>query len=333
MRVGFAGFGNVGTALARLILERRAELRRRHGLEIGVTFLASARRGALVEPAGLDLSRALEAGWSSPLDAAGGIAAAPLDLLFLATPLDPRTGEPGLSLARAALRRGVSVVTADKGPVALARRELRDLARSTGAGFRFESAVADCLPVFNLVETALPIGRIASFRGILNSTSNHVLKEIARGREAAAAVAEMQRQGIAEADPAYDLDGWDQAVKAAILSDVLLDRVLRPEEVDRTPLEAVDTAWLRSETAAGRTVRLVAEGAREGPVRVAAVSLPPGEFLATLPGHSLGLALHGEPAGTVGVFIVNPGVVQTAYGMLADLLAIHAGRRILPELS
>ncbi|MGH9797342.1 MAG: homoserine dehydrogenase, partial [Candidatus Polarisedimenticolia bacterium] len=64
MRVGFAGFGNVGTALARLILERRGELRRRHDLEIDVTLLASARRGALVEPAGLDLARALDAGWS-----------------------------------------------------------------------------------------------------------------------------------------------------------------------------------------------------------------------------------------------------------------------------
>src|SRR5437773_1706923 len=188
-RLGFAGFGNVGRALARLLLERRGELERRHDLTFEVTLLASARRGALVEPAG-----------------------------------------------------------------------------------------ADCMPVFNLVEAAVPVGRIVRCRGVLNSTSNHVLQAVSLGRPAREAVAEMQRLGLAEADPSHDLDGWDQAVKIVILANVLMGRDLKPADVERTPLAAVDAAWLRRAEGAGRIVRLGGEVSADGPARVRPGSLGPGHL-------------------------------------------------------
>ncbi len=301
VRLGFAGFGNVGRALARLLLARREELERRHGLTWSVTLLASARRGAWVDPGGVDLEAALSDGWSASGRLPEVLETAPIDLLFEATPLVPRTGEPALSHMRAALGRGVSVVSANKGPIALAARELFGIARGTGAGFRFESAVADCLPVFNLVEAAIPVGRLLRFRGVLNSTSNHVLQAIARGEPAGDAVAEMQRLGLAEADPSHDLDGWDQAVKIVILANVLMGRDLRPADVERTPVGAVDPAWLKREAGAGRTVRLVAEVAATGTARVHPDALEAGDFLASLRGVSLGLTIATEPAGPIPV--------------------------------
>jgi len=329
-RLGFAGFGNVGRALARLLLARREELEKRHALTFSVTLVASARRGALVDAAGIDLDAALRDGWSSSARLPDALDRAPLDVLFEITPLEPRTGEPALTHARRALERGVAVVTANKGPVALGARELTAIARRTGAGFRFESAVADCLPVFNLVESALPIGRIERCRGVLNSTSNHVLQAVSRGEPVEAAIAEMQRLGLAETDPSLDLDGWDQAVKIAILANVLIGRDLRPADVQRTPLFAVDAAWLRGETRAGRAPRLVAEVSREEPARVRCEAMAPDDFLATLRGVSLGLTLVTELAGTIHVGIVEPHVEQTAYGLLADLIAIRQGRRVVP---
>jgi len=329
-RLGFAGFGNVGRALAQMLLARRDELARRRGLTYAVTLLASARRGARVDPAGLDLQTALRDGWSSPGRLPEALASAPIDLLFEATPLEPRTGEPALSHMRAALGRGISVVSANKGPIALAARELFEIAGRTGAGFRFESAVADCMPVFNLVEAAFPVGRLRRFRGVLNSTSNHVLQAIARGQSADTAVAEMQRLGLAETDPAHDLDGWDQAVKVVILANVLMGRDLKPADVERTPVAAVDPAWLRREAGAGRTVRLVGEVAAGGPARVHPAALEPGEFLASLRGVSLGLTIETELAGPIHVAIHEPHVEQTAYGMLADLVAIRDGRLFVP---
>jgi len=330
VRLGFAGFGNVGRALARLLLERRDELERRHDLTFEVTLLASARRGTLVDSGGIDLEAALRDGWSSTGRLPDALYDAAVDLLFEATPLEPVTGEPALSHVRAALERGISVVTANKGPVALAARDLFAIARRTGAGFRFESAVADCLPVFNLVEAAVPVGRIVRCRGVLNSTSNHVLQAVTLGRPAHEAVAEMQRLGLAEADPSHDLDGWDQAVKIVILANVLMGRDLKTTEVERTPLSSVDPAWLRSEALSGRPVRLIADAALDGPARVRPVAMSPGDFLSSLQGVSLGLTLDTDLAGTINVSIVEPHVEQTAYGMLADLVAIRQGRRLVP---
>jgi homoserine dehydrogenase len=186
------------------------------------------------------------------------------------------------------------------------------------------------MPVFNLFEAAVPVGRLLSFRGVLNSTSNHVLQAIARGESAEAAVSDMQRRGFAETDPAHDLDGWDQAVKAVIVANVLMGRDLRPADVERTPLSAVDPDWVRAEARAGRSVRLLAEAAADGPARVHPAGLEAGDFLATLRGFSLGLTLYTELAGTINVSSVEAGVEQTAYGMLADLVAIRQGRLRVP---
>ena len=328
-RVGFAGFGHVNRALARMLIDRRSELEARHGLSFAVTMVSSATRGALADADGLDTAGLLERGWSSREATLETIRAAPIDVLFEGTPLDPRSGQPATSHVRAALERGVSVVSANKGPVAFAIRQLQEIAWRTGAGFRFESAVADCLPIFNLFEVAVPVGRVTSFQGILNSTSNLVLQAVVQGKTQDEAIADARRLGLTEADPAHDLDGWDQAVKAVILANVLFGRDLRPGDVERTPLAAVDPDWARAEEQARRRVRLAASGGLEGPVRVSPVSLAPGEFLATLHGASLGVVLETDLAGTLVVGIIEPGVEQTAYGMLTDLVAIHKGRRLI----
>jgi len=325
-RIGFVGFGNVNRALLRLMEERRGELRARHGLEFRVTLVASRRRGARMEEAGLRADEVLAGEWSGNAGTLQAIREAPVDLIFEGTTLDPATGEPATSHVREALERGMSVVSANKGPLAFAARDLLLLARRTGAGFRFESAVADCLPVFDLFEVAVPVGGMIAFSGVLNSTSNLVLQAVARGGRLEEAVREAQRQGIAEADPSNDLDGWDQAVKAVIVSNVIFGADLRPRDVERTEVSAVDLDWLRAEERRGSTVRLCASGGRGLPARVTPKSFAPGSFLATLGGGSLGIEFDTELAGRIQVASSDPGVAHTAYGMLTDLVAIHQSR-------
>lgn len=330
-RIGFAGFGNVNRALLRLLAGRRDELRARHGLEFRVTLVATRSRGALVDEAGIDPGKALAGGWSGGAATLEAIQTAPLDLLFEATPLDPLTGEPATSHVRTALVRSVAVVSANKGPLAFAARDLLRLSRSTGVGFRFESAVADCVPVFDLFEVALPLGAVTGFEGVLNATSNLVLDAVLRGASLGDAVRDAQRQGIAEADPAHDLDGWDQAVKAVIVANVLLGADVRPADVERTPVSAVDLDWAQAERNSGRVVRLTASYRRGGPARVSARALDAGTFLATLEGGSLGIMLETELAGRMQSACTDAGVAHTAYGMLTDLVAIHQGRLRVPS--
>lgn len=330
-RLGFAGFGRVNRALASMLIDRRDEMRRRHRLTFEVAMLATATRGALIEERGFDPLEAFRDGWSSGLSTIEAILTAPIDLLFEATPLDPARGEPATTHARLALERGVSVVSANKGPVAFAADELTRAAEASGAGFRFESAVADCLPVFDCFEVVVPVGRITRFQGVLNSTSNLVLQAMVRGESMRDAVEAAQRMGVAEADPAHDLDGWDQAVKAAIVTHLLLGQGARPADVDRVPLSQIDLDWVRAEQRAGRTVRLAAEGEIGRAPRVGPVALETGSFLASLHGGSLGILFDTELAGTLALGILEPRVEQTAYGMLSDLVAIHKGRRVIPS--
>ena len=330
-RIGFAGFGNVHRALAALLLQRRAELEARHGLVFTTTLVSSRRSGAMVSGSGLDLAAALRDGWppGPPLDEA--LDGAPLDLLFEGTPLDPLTGEPATSRVRRALESGVAVVTANKGPLAFAAADLLKAARARRCGFRFESTVADCLPIFDLCESVLPLGRLNRFEGVVNSTSNRVLHAMAHGTTLEDAVREAQRIGVAEADPSNDLDGWDQAVKGVILANVLCGENLRPKDVERTPVSAVDLDWLRREEKAGRTVRLSVSGGRGEPVRVAPKAFEPGSFLSTLGAGALGISLETELAGTLRVASADSSVAQTAYGQLSDFVAIHQGRLFVPS--
>ncbi|MEK7862453.1 MAG: homoserine dehydrogenase, partial [Chloroflexota bacterium] len=219
MRLALVGFGHVGRALARMLITTRAPFT--------VTAIGTARHGAVVDAGGIDLATIL-AGTDLPQRSLPPIRDLPADVLVEITTLDPHTGEPALTHIREALAAGMHVVTANKGPIALAFRELDDHARRMGRLLRFEATLADCLPVFTLRRAALPLARIDAIRGIVSSTCNYILSQCALGTPFGAALAEAQRLGIAEADPRNDLEGHDSAVTAAILAHVLMGAALRP---------------------------------------------------------------------------------------------------------
>jgi homoserine dehydrogenase len=300
-----------------------------------VTGIATARHGVAIDAGGLDptaCAAAVRDGRSlTPLHrgpAVGSslrfIRSVPADVLIEVTPLDPRRGEPATSHARAALRRGLHVITANKGPVAFARSALRTLAERRGLQFRHEGAIMDGTPVFNLLERCLPGVEVRAFRGTLNSTSSLVLARMENGTSARAALREAQTLGIAEADPSLDLDGWDAAVKLCALANTLWGTTLRPARVKRTGIAAVTRLDVRRAAKAGARLRLVARAER-GRGRVLASVGPErvrlGDPLAG-DGPDAALVLSTDLAGEVGVFQRGGTVDQTAYALLADLVAI-----------
>jgi homoserine dehydrogenase len=317
MRLALFGFGSVGGARARRV-ETRAPFT--------VTALATGHHGAVVDAGGIDLATLL-AGTDLPLAKAPPIASLPADVLVEMTPLDPRAGEPSRTYIREALGAGMHVVTANKGPIARAYRELDALARKRGRMLRFEATLADCLPVFTLRRGALPLATIGAIRGIVSSTNNHILTAAAAGVPFADALAEAQRLGIAEADPRNDLDGHDAAAKATILANVLMDADLVPEDVAREPIDERAAQAARAAAAAGDRVRPLVEIARGaggvfasfGPRR-----LGPLDPLYAVDDFSMGLVFETDLAGRVAVQLHDPHVDQVAYAILTDLLEIGA---------
>ena len=328
MRLALYGFGHVGRALARLLVARRDDL------PLTVTAIVTARHGALIAADGIDLGEAL-ARESFP-DASPVIADLPADVLVEMTTLDARTGEPGLTHIRAALAAGLHVTTANKGPLAVAFRELGDLARSRRRMLRYEATLADCLPVFNLARAVLPLANVRAMRGIVSSTCNYVLSEAARGSTLAAALAEARRLGIAEADPTNDLEGHDAAAKAAILANGLMAADLRASDVRREPIDTRSVVAARAAAALGERVRPLVEIVRTDGTVTATFGprrLRTDDPLYAVDGFSMALELETDLAGRVVVQLHDPGVEQTAYAILTDLLEIaaaarHAGRRL-----
>jgi homoserine dehydrogenase len=247
------------------------------------------------------------------------------------TVLDIRAGEPATSHVRAALANGAHVVTANKGPAAFAYADLAALARRTNREFLFEGAVMDGIPVFNLVRETLPGVRVESFRGVINSTTNHILTMLERGETYEAALAQMQAEGIAEADPTLDVDGWDAAAKTAALMNVLLDARATPHDIERQGIRGVTADEVRDACGRGERIRLVASAAGRGPsargrVRVERVAAR--DPLAGLEGQQNALLLRTDLLGEIGILQRDGGLTQTAFAIVSDLTTI--ARRVRP---
>jgi homoserine dehydrogenase len=336
LRLLVAGFGNVGRTFAEILRDRD----RYPGLatlDVAIVAITTGSHGAVADPRGIDLARAL-AGWeatgrlgaSAPERSAPGTLAAirslDYDVLVELSPLSVRErGEPAITHVREALARGRHVITANKGPVAWAHRELAGLAAARGRLFLHEAAVMDGAPVFNLIRNCLAGNVVTRLDGVLNSTTNVVLAAIERGSSLGEGIAEAQRIGVAEADPWLDLDGWDAAVKLAALANAAIGAELVPESVARQSLRGVDEAWVRTALTRGARVKVVAEVERSGAAasaRVAARELPLAHPFARVDGPGSVLRIATDLMGTIVLSEEAPDLKTTAYGVIADLFAI-----------
>jgi homoserine dehydrogenase len=330
MRLLLAGFGHVGRRLVEL-LDRPREHPGLARLEASVVAVTTGRHGAWADPAGLGPARILEqyrthGGFPQDLDTLEAARSLDYDVLVELSPLTvERRGEPAISHVRAALARGRHVVSANKGPVAWAWRELQALARDRGARFLHESAVMDGTPVFNLARHCLRGATVLGLDGVLNSTTNVVLGRMEQGESLDQAVARAQAMGIAEADPAADLEGWDAAVKLAALANVLMDADLAPEAVRRQGIAHLTPRDLAEAAARGLRLKVVCEAVRSGAGvqgRVEVRELEPGHPFARLEGADSILRLHTDLMGRISILEESPGLTGTAYGVIADLLEL-----------
>lgn len=326
-----AGFGHVARRLAELLLEYQDRL-----LGLRCTGITTLRHGSIVNPDGIDLTEALErvrAGGSlenlpGAIKVSGTMEAIELglaDILVETTPLNARNGQPAIDYARSALEHGLHVVTANKGPQAFAHRELRNLASERGLALRYESSVLDGTPIFNLFQRTLPLVEVFSISGIINSTTNYILSQMERGVDYSEALREAQRRGIAEADPSLDTEGWDAAVKLAVLANCLMHADLRPSDVKRTRLEEVSPQMLAQAQKAGRKVRLIARVRKQNGVVMASVApeeVATESVFYSVDAFSNAIVFETDLMGALGLVEVNPNLTQTAYGLLSDILSI-----------
>jgi len=315
----------VGRALVRLLISKESELRRKYDIRWRLTGIATRRFGWIADPDGLNPIGALSGRFGNTAPAHNvreWLERAKADVLFEASSLNPHTGQPAIEHLTAALEHGTHAITANKGPLVHAFRELTALAKEKGRQFLYESTVMDGIPIFSLFPLGLPAADIRGFSGVLNSTTNVVLTEVEKGRSFDEAIKRAQALGIAETDPSQDLDGWDSAIKVAALAIVLLGVPVKMEQVLRTGIRELSEEKIRSVRAAGMRYKLVCRAERRGDgadCRVGPELLLMTDPMAGLEGTSSAIRFDMDVFG-LSLVEHNPGVEATGYGLLADFV-------------
>ncbi|MGD0612833.1 MAG: homoserine dehydrogenase [Anaerolineales bacterium] len=334
-KLAFLGFGHVGQALAALLMRKRAELKERYDITFSAVGIATARHGKIINPAGIDLTGAVQLVRSGnslnlmthtlALDAADYIRKCGADVFFENTPVNHEDGQPAVDHLRIALECGMHAITANKGPVVYAYRELMELARAKNRKFLFESTVMDGAPIFSLFRSALPGAQLLGLRGILNSTTNLILTRMEAGESFEAAVKFAQSVGLAETDPSADIDGWDAAIKVAVLVSVLMDVPFTPQQVERTGIRGLTSDQIEAARVEGKRWKLVCSAERTSQgvhARVAPELVLPSSPLFSVGGASSIVEFKTDVLSSLSIVEGNPGPETTAYGLLTDF--IHA---------
>jgi homoserine dehydrogenase len=328
------GFGNVGQALAQLLIRKQNDLANQHEITYTVTAIGTGHHGTALNPDGIDLHQAISLMNSgSTLDTLSThtIPGGSLDLikncnaevLFENTPVNYRSGQPALDHLHAALNMGMHAITANKGPVVHGYQELSSLAISKKRKFYFESTVMDGAPIFSLFRETLPNADLVSFRGILNSTTNLILSRMEKGEDFNEAVGYAQSIGIAETDPSGDIDGWDAAIKVAALVTVLMGIPLKPENVDRQGIRDLTPADIHQAKQTGNRWKLVCSAQRHAnnvKARVNPEMVPPTSPLFAIEGTTSIVQFKTDVLGLLSVIESDPSPETTAYGLLADFV-------------
>jgi homoserine dehydrogenase len=320
----------VNQALLRLLQKKDPELRAL-GIAWRITGVATRKMGWVANENGLEAEALLGKSAASlsrvaapaPRDVRQWLRVAKADVLFEATSLSPRDGQPAIDHIRAALEMCVHAVTANKGPIVHAYEELSSLAIAHSRKFLFESTVMDGVPVFSLFRDNLPGVHLRGFRGILNSTTNVILSGVEEGLSFEESLVKAQELGVAETDASNDIEGWDAAVKVAALIRVLMGVPVRLEEIQREGIGKLSEQAVRAARAQGKPYKLVCRAQRADQGVTASVrpeQVPLNDPLAWVAGTSSIVYFETDVFPGLVITENNPGLEATAYGMLADFV-------------
>jgi homoserine dehydrogenase len=310
--VGLLGYGTVGAAVDRLLVENAEDIERATGLRLRVVR-------ALVRDADRDRP-------SAPAD---GV----LTTDFATIRDDPTVGvvaelmggiEPARAHVLELLAAGKPVVTANKQLVAQHGAELFAAAAEAGVQLRFEASVCAAIPVIKVLREALVVSNVHRVLGIVNGTTNFILTEMEGGATFGEALAEAQRLGYAEADPTDDVSGADAAAKMAILATVAFGSRVTLGDVDYKGVEEVSPLHVAAARELEMVIRLVGSATlvhERLDVRVRPAFVDRHHPLAAVEGAFNAVMLQGDAIREITLEGPGAGGIETASAVVADTVS------------
>jgi homoserine dehydrogenase len=289
------------------------------------------KKGGATDPSGLDLNRLVEIKkkhgsvkhydkskkFRSGLDLINNVDA---EVLIETTASNYKDAEPGMSHIMAAMRKGMHVISVNKGPLALAFPSLMELATYNHVLLKFSGTVGGGTPILDYAKNSLRGERITSFAGILNGTTNYILTNMSHGMSFAAALKDAKSKGYVEADESLDLDGFDAAAKLVILANWIMGMKVTMPDIKRTGIRKVTSEDVKRAAKKNAAIKLIASCNKE--LIVSPREIPIDDPLC-VNGTLNAISFTSEHSGTQTIIGRGAGGTETASAILRDLLDIR----------
>lgn len=330
MRIILCGFGVVGQNLVKLFESRSEDVYAKYGLKPRVVGVFDSR-GSAVDFAGLEFNKLVEVkkkfgtvkNYSNTKNSMSGaemLNNVEADVLIETTASNYKDAEPGMTHITTAMKKGMHVISVNKGPLALAFPSLMELAVYNQVMFKFSGTVGGGTPILDYAKNSLSGERITSFAGILNGTTNYILSNMATGLSFKDALKDAKNRGYVEADESLDLDGLDAAAKLVILANWIMGMKVTMPDINCKGIRDVTVDDIKKASKNKSAVKLIASCNKE-------LVVGPKEVLIEDPlcvnGTLNAIAFTSEHSGTQTIIGRGAGGMETASSILRDLLDIR----------
>jgi len=330
LRIILCGFGVVGQSLVKLFDSRSEDLYAKYGLKPRVVGVFDSK-GSAVDSSGLDLEKLVETkkkhgsvrNYSNSKNKMSGIDMIKnleADVLIETTASNYKDAEPGMTHITMAMKKGMHVISVNKGPLALAFPSLLELATYNQVLLKFSGTVGGGTPILDYAKDSLRGERITSFAGILNGTTNYILTNMANGLTFESALKDAKDKGYVEADEALDLDGLDAAAKLVILANWIMGMKVTMPDIKCTGIRKVTTEDIKKAAKKKCAIKLIASCNKELEVGPKEVSI---DDPLCVNGTLNAIAFTSEHSGTQTIIGKGAGGMETASSILRDLLDIR----------
>lgn len=330
MRIILCGFGVVGQSLVKLFDSRAEDLYAKYGLKPRVVGVFDSK-GSAVDTLGLEFNKLVEVkkkfgtvkNYVNARNSMTGIEMlknVEADVLIETTASNYKDAEPGMTHITTAMKKGMHVISVNKGPLALAFPSLMELATYNQVIFKFSGTVGGGTPILDYAKNSLSGERITSFAGILNGTTNYILTNMATGLSFDEALKDAKDRGYVEADESLDLDGLDAAAKLVILANWVMGMKVTLPDINCTGIRKVTANDIKKAGKNNSSVKLIASCNKELTVSPIEVS---NEDPLCVNGTLNAIAFTSEHSGTQTIIGRGAGGMETASSILRDLLDIR----------
>lgn len=330
MKIALIGYGGVGKAFINLLNNKKESLENKN-IKIIVNYIIKSD-GGLYSPDGIDLEEIISYEnikdhklWSNKTSFKDIISNGDSDTIVELTPTNEVTGEPGLSYIKNALEKGMNVVTGNKGPILLKYKELKEIAEMNKVSLEIGCTTGGALPSVSTGVYGMAGADILSIEGILNGTSNFILQQMDSKDnltyEEALKIA--KQEGIAETNPKLDVNGVDTAIKMIIITNVLLNKNIKLDDVDITGITELNEKDIKEAKNSNGKIKLLGRTFYENnkfKITVKPTILHEDNLLYSVDGKNKGLVFCTDTLGDIAVIGGASGVVNAAASILRDII-------------